>query len=214
MPSELKPCPFCGGEMEDRGYGAVHLDPQKCPIGDLAVDVDRWNRRADLCASGQQVRAAAHRILELYDDALRDLLAPDVHDEHPDSDELAELRKIVGAPAHRWTPASTPATPTAQEAVAWAYYWPDGGLMDVLTTAVSPYETLRQAPLYAHPPLPSETVAEPRVICLPYPMHGYGVCVGGRYDGWLMWQHLDGQWVTKSNLESVDPRALSGGDNG
>lgn len=61
-----------------------------------------------------------------------------------------------------------------------------------------------------HPPQPSETVAEPRVICLPYPMHGYGVCVGGRYDGWLMWQHPDGQWVTKANLESVDPRALKG----
>lgn len=42
---KLRPCPFCGGEMEDRGYGAVHLDPQKCPIGDLAVAVDRWNTR-------------------------------------------------------------------------------------------------------------------------------------------------------------------------
>ncbi|QRZ14693.1 hypothetical protein JWJ88_17160 [Paracoccus methylovorus] len=42
----LLPCPFCGGPMEDRGYGAVHLDPQKCPIGDLAVDIARWNTRA------------------------------------------------------------------------------------------------------------------------------------------------------------------------
>ncbi|MDF3904651.1 hypothetical protein [Paracoccus sp. AS002] len=49
---------------------------------------------------------------------------------------------------------------TVAEAVAWAYYWPDGGLMDVLTTAVLPHETLRQVPLYAHPPQPSETVAE------------------------------------------------------
>lgn len=58
----------------------------------------------------------------------------------------------------RMRTASDAATPTAQEAVAWAYYWPDGGLMDVLTTAVLPYETLRQVPLYAHPPQPIETV--------------------------------------------------------
>jgi hypothetical protein len=34
--------------MEDRGYGAVHLANAKCPISDLAIDVDRWNRRAAL----------------------------------------------------------------------------------------------------------------------------------------------------------------------
>lgn len=45
---ELKSCPFCGGEMEDRGYGAIHVAPNKCPIGGYAVDTSRWNTRADL----------------------------------------------------------------------------------------------------------------------------------------------------------------------
>jgi hypothetical protein len=40
----------------------------------------------------------------------------------------------------------------------------------------------------------------PRIIHLPYPMHGYGVCVGGRWDGWLFWHHPDGQWVSKQKL--------------
>lgn len=44
--------------------------------------------------------------------------------------------------------------------VAWAYYWPDGGMMNVLLTSDAPHEGLRQVPLYAHPPQPSETVAE------------------------------------------------------
>ncbi|AZV00370.1 hypothetical protein pthi1_p05 [Paracoccus phage vB_PthS_Pthi1] len=65
--------------------------------------------------------------------------------------------------------------------------------------------TIKHESEIAHPPQPSETGAEPRVICLPYPMDGYGVCVGGRYDGWLMWQHPDGQWLSKSKLDADDP---------
>lgn len=54
---ELLPCPFCGGGMEDRGYGAVHLFAGKCPLGDLAIDVTRWNTRAPLSpAEAPEVR--------------------------------------------------------------------------------------------------------------------------------------------------------------
>lgn len=28
----------------------------------------------------------------------------------------------------------------------------------------------------------------------------HGVCVGGRFDGWLMWKHPDGQWVSVRKL--------------
>ena len=42
---ELKPCPFCGDEMENRGYGAIHVGNEKCILGDLALDPDRWNTR-------------------------------------------------------------------------------------------------------------------------------------------------------------------------
>ena len=32
-----------------------------------------------------------------------------------------------------------------------------------------------------------------------------GVKVGGRFDGWLVRKHPDGQWVSVRKLESVDP---------
>lgn len=33
-----------------------------------------------------------------------------------------------------------------------------------------------------------------------------GVCVGGRWDGWLMIRHPDGHWVSHHKLDAVDPR--------
>jgi hypothetical protein len=32
-----------------------------------------------------------------------------------------------------------------------------------------------------------------------------GVCIGGRWDGWLMRKHPDGQWVSVRKLETEDP---------
>jgi len=32
-----------------------------------------------------------------------------------------------------------------------------------------------------------------------------GVCIGGRWDGWLMVRHPDGHWVSHHKLENVDP---------
>ena len=32
-----------------------------------------------------------------------------------------------------------------------------------------------------------------------------GVCIGGRWDGWLMVRHPDGHWVSHHKLETVDP---------
>ena len=43
---ELKPCPFCGGAMENRGYGAMHLGTATCPISGYAFDPEAWNHRA------------------------------------------------------------------------------------------------------------------------------------------------------------------------
>jgi len=51
-------------------------------------------------------------------------------------------------------------------------------------------------------------VSDSKVLVLPQQSHKkYGVCVGGRYDGWLMYQHPDGLWVTLQKLEAVDPLA-------
>ena len=35
------------------------------------------------------------------------------------------------------------------------------------------------------------------------------VCVGGRYDGWLMHRHPDGQWITVRKLGQEQPHAKS-----
>ena len=42
----------------------------------------------------------------------------------------------------------------------------------------------------------------PRIVLLG---GGKGVCIGGRFDGWMMWKHPDGQWVSEVKLESEDP---------
>lgn len=57
----LLPCPFCGDSMEDRGYGAIHIEGKDCPIGAQAIDVDRWNRRA--------VSPASDKMLDRFEDA-------------------------------------------------------------------------------------------------------------------------------------------------
>lgn len=46
--------------------------------------------------------------------------------------------------------------------------------------------------------------AKPRII----PMHSqsmYGVCIGGRWDGWVMVKHPDGYWVSHNKPDPVDP---------
>lgn len=54
---------------------------------------------------------------------------------------------------------------------------------------------------------------EARILVLP---NGHtGVCVGGRFNGWLMCRHPDGQWVSVVKLlEGALARAALGDDNG
>ncbi|MGN7869597.1 hypothetical protein [Paracoccus sp. 22332] len=66
----------------------------------------------------EPVATAARRILELYDDAMHDLLDPGAHGSHPDSDEMAELRRIVGAQPHQWSPAHPAPVPAVLDDVA------------------------------------------------------------------------------------------------
>lgn len=61
LKERLLPCPFCGGQMENRGYGAIHVAGTGCPIGDLAVDVTKWNARApDPRITDLEARLAAY----------------------------------------------------------------------------------------------------------------------------------------------------------
>lgn len=66
----------------------------------------------------------------------------------------------------------------------------------------------------ASPPASGVRVSEPEpdLFLLPESVHGPGfkplaVCIAGRYAGWLMWKHPDGQWVTYSKLETADASA-------
>lgn len=44
--SDLLPCPFCCGAMEDRGYGAIHADDSAdCPLVGYAFALNAWNTR-------------------------------------------------------------------------------------------------------------------------------------------------------------------------
>lgn len=35
----------------------------------------------------------------------------------------------------------------------------------------------------------------------------HGVCIGGRFDGWIMWKHPDGQWVSVEKPEPEVPHS-------
>ncbi len=35
----------------------------------------------------------------------------------------------------------------------------------------------------------------------------HGVCVGGRWHGWIMWKHPDGQFVSVRKAEPVSPKS-------
>lgn len=39
--------------------------------------------------------------------------------------------------------------------------------------------------------------------------NGAGICIGGRFDGWLMKKHPDGQWVSVRKLERETPQVPS-----
>ena len=48
----------------------------------------------------------------------------------------------------------------------------------------------------------NDAAIEPRVFIIG---DVTGVAVGGRFHGWLMRRHPDGQWVSVRKLEAVDP---------
>lgn len=66
---ELKPCPFCGGKCDPRGWlsGAGEAGPECCDCGATATSGADWNRRVDTDAqdepAGEDVRG---RIVAAY----------------------------------------------------------------------------------------------------------------------------------------------------
>jgi len=65
MADNLLACPFCGGAMEDRGYGAIHVDGKGCPLGDLAIDPAKWNQRSR--SGGVAVKGLLQKIADEAD---------------------------------------------------------------------------------------------------------------------------------------------------
>ncbi len=178
---ELLPCPFCGGEAKVYGpagwyrqYGISH----SCRVfyggsGDFTLGakteeqaIADWNRRSDLCASGQQVRAlvdvatslaAAISLLERGGKSAKKAAASDKMFDQMLADYRASLERARTALASR-------EPPTAQEAVAWRCKdYADGWVLYGNKRQAECYQPLTgclMEALYTHPPQPSETVAE------------------------------------------------------
>lgn len=72
--------------------------------------------------------------------------------------------------------------------------------------------------LYTAPPAPAKPMTDEQPVSNPdelpkgfVPLQRengklvYAACLdGGRYHGWLMWKHPDGQWVTKRKMTSLE----------
>jgi hypothetical protein len=104
-PDALLPCPFCDDPMEDRGYGAMHVNPGKCPIGAHSFPViTAWNTRSDT------TQAARNAALEAEVGRLRSigvktmgLLHSNVHTksrcDHDEQKLIVEWRAALTDPA-------------------------------------------------------------------------------------------------------------------
>ena len=53
-----------------------------------------------------------------------------------------------------------------------------------------------------------DVLTKPRIVILPDGY--YGVCIGGRWDGWMMFRGANGQWVSNHKMPDCDP-SLKGG---
>lgn len=56
--------------------------------------------------------------------------------------------------------------------------------------------------LATHEALMKDSKVQPYILRLPM---NQGVCIGGRYHGWLMRLHVDGHWVTVQKLPQEAP---------
>lgn len=57
---------------------------------------------------------------------------------------------------------------------------------------------------YVQEAVEKTTRVKPRIIPF-HTMGNFGVCVGGRWDGWVMVKHPDGYWVSHHKPDPVDP---------
>lgn len=74
LSAKLEPCPFCGDPMEDRGYGAIHVNAGDCAIGGYAVDPVKWNTRTRTRTLAQQsIRTTEAGVVSVGDNAAMEL---------------------------------------------------------------------------------------------------------------------------------------------
>lgn len=101
---------------------------------------------------------------------------------------LRQLRQEYRSPSANF-PTSVP-IPYAQDAA------------DVIERLVGAIEARAVA---APPPPVQQGEAEEHVQMFVLPNGLEAVCIGGRWGGWLMWRHPDGQWISKAKLVEIDP---------
>ncbi|ABL69077.1 hypothetical protein [Paracoccus denitrificans] len=137
-------------------------------IGRATHDPYAWYSRSDLCASGQQVRA----LVDAFEAGLK------AATEIVADDRICEAILARDNPYSALTPAPQAATPTAQELVPVRWLVEETLLNGSRRWSCFEYErqarqqaktysgTVTFTPLFAHPPQPSETVAEAATAAL------------------------------------------------
>ena len=97
------------------------------------------------------------------------------------------------------TPTNEDLLALAERADSWNRCWPGNLNLEKLVADLS--AALRV--IVAERQKPQAVKVKPRIFMLPDGRAG--VCVGGRYDGWMMYRHPDGQWVTDHKMPVSDP---------
>lgn len=59
----LKPCPFCGAQINHTGIGSWHVDTSDCPLSGYVIRTCDWNTRADEARIRREVLAEVRAAL-------------------------------------------------------------------------------------------------------------------------------------------------------
>lgn len=107
---ELKPCPFCGGEADEKGvlHGDGRTSPECMKCGATAESIKLWNTRADGWISVSELLPYADfEVLVCCDD---DVFVDVMRSGYVDGDFWFECERDCGRKVTHWLPLPQPPT--------------------------------------------------------------------------------------------------------